>query len=97
MRSNFFGRAIINISQTGFYQLYSKGIQMVKIVGCIKLIGPIKPKPFYVFLNAVDVFNLFLARIGVIKTKIGLAAIALVPIIRKRYMAEADPGNLSRL
>src|SRR6185312_3107085 len=71
----FFGGAIVYISQAFFNERGGEIIQFIKIIRSILFLGPIKPQPFYIFFNTVDIFYILFYGVGVVKTKICFAAI----------------------
>ena len=76
--ADFLSIQIIYESQSTLNQLYSKVIQLAKIIRSIKhSVIPAKAQPLYICLNGINVLSIFLDRIGIIKTKIALAIILL--------------------
>ena len=69
------GGEVANKGKTLFNKFQGTLINIVKIVGSIVDIVPMITQPFYIFHNGVNIFNIFLGGIGIIKTKITTSAV----------------------
>ena len=71
MFTDFFSRKVVHIGFTHFDKLFGIFVQLLKIVGSVKLsILPVAAKPVDVFADGVDVFLFFLGGIGVVKAQV---------------------------
>ena len=69
------GGQVADISLARLYQLDGPVVQLRKIVGCVTLAPrPFEAEPLDIALDCVDVFLIFFRRVGVVETKIALAA-----------------------
>ena len=69
---------IRNVSFAFLNQLYSALIHLVEIVGCKEQsVLPVCAQPFYVRLDRFYKFDLFLRRVGIVKTEIEFTAVLL--------------------
>ena len=75
--ADFLLSLVINISQTLLYQFFSPCIKLVEIVRSIFFLVPLEPKPLNILFNGIHIFGILFGRIGIVKTKICLAAIFL--------------------
>ena len=66
---------IAYVGLAGFDELDGPFIKLVEIVGCVEHpVTPIAAEPADVFDDGVDVFGVFLCRIGVVEAQVALAA-----------------------
>ena len=66
-----FGRGLaVDIGLSLSDQLQGPLIELAKIIRGIALLVPLKTKPFHVPFDGVDIFLLFLGRIGVVKAEV---------------------------
>ena len=66
---------IVDIGLAGTDQMLRPFVQLLEIVGrVIKMLAPIEAEPAHVALDGVDIFLLFLGRVGVVEAQIAVAA-----------------------
>lgn len=51
--------------------------KLLEIIRCIIFVSPLESKPLDVFLDGFYIFHIFLGGVGVIKTQVAYAAVAL--------------------
>ena len=68
---------VVDISQAFLNQQFSPLIELLEIVRCIVLLGPVEAQPVDVLLDGVHIFGVLLHRVGVIETQVGLATVLL--------------------
>ena len=69
------GRQVADVGLARLDQVNGPCMQLVEIVGGIALFtGPLKAQPLHVALDRVDVFLVFLGRVGVVETQVAYAA-----------------------
>ena len=68
---------VVDVCKSSLDQLFGPFIELVEIVGCIKLLLPLETEPFDVFLDGIYIFGVFLGRVGVVVAEVGLSAIFL--------------------
>ncbi len=73
--ADFFRGQIADVRKPFFDKPFRKRIHFFKVIGRIIKRVPFKTQPLYVFLNAVDVFDVFFRRVGVVETQIASAVI----------------------
>ena len=68
----------IDIGLAGTDQAQRTGVHGVEIVGCeVKMLAPVEAEPLYSFEDGVDVFLLFLLRVGVVEAHVADPAVGL--------------------
>src|SRR5215831_7226264 len=72
--ANLIGAEVADVSLAGFDQLGGPFIKLLEIVRSVKQPVPLEAQPLDVFHNGLDIFGLFLGRIGVVEAKIAFAA-----------------------
>ncbi len=66
---------VVHIGQAGADEVFRPAVQPLEIVGgVVKVLPPIEAEPAHVALDGVDIFLLFLGRIGVVETQMTAAA-----------------------
>ena len=66
-----FGGEVADIGLAFFNEAHSIFIHRVEIVGGpIDVVAPVVTEPFDVFLDGVDIFNVFSFRVGVVKAQV---------------------------
>ena len=78
-----FGALAVHIGKAGRDQVLGHRIQLVEIVACVvqvalaigRLRFPVKAQPFHAVHDGVDVFLLFLGRVGVVEAQVALAGV----------------------
>ena len=66
---------IVDIGLAGADQVLGPFVKLLEIVGrVIKMLAPIEAEPAHVALDGVDIFLLFLGRVGVVEAQIAMAA-----------------------
>ena len=68
---------VVNVGKPLAYKQFGPLVELFEIVGGIVYTGPFETEPADVVLNRVYIFGVFLDRVGVVKTQVGLAAILL--------------------
>ncbi|MNQ21016.1 hypothetical protein D3C85_341160 [compost metagenome] len=69
------GRQVADIGLAGLDQFDGPVMQLVEVVGGVALLaGPLEAQPLHVALDRVDVFLVFLGRVGVVEAQVALAA-----------------------
>ena len=77
MQPDFFLGLVINIGQSPLDQLFGPLVKLVEIVGCIQFLIPLESQPLDVLLDGIYIFDIFLDRVGIVVTEVGLTAIFL--------------------
>ena len=73
--THLFGIEVADEGLAGLDQLDGPSVQLVEIIGGVALLaGPLEAQPLDIGLDRVDVFLIFLGRIGVVETQVALAA-----------------------
>ena len=67
----------VNIGTALFDKPYGKVPELLKVVTGIIHIGPLESEPLDIVLDTLDIFRIFLDRVGVVETEIAGAAIFL--------------------
>ena len=68
-------RLVVDIGLAGADQMLGPVVELLEIVrGVIEMLAPIEAEPAHVALDGVDVFLLFLGRIGVVEAQMAAAA-----------------------
>ena len=76
--ADFLSSGIVYIGLAVFNELYSKFVQLLKVVGSIEHpLIPAKAQPFYILLDGIHILHIFLDRICVIKAEIAQAVVLL--------------------
>jgi hypothetical protein len=89
--TDFPSTQVVNVGLPLLDELYGVPIELIKIVGgIIEPVAPIKPKPSDILHDGIYIFNVLLARIGVIKSQIADA-----PVFRRQAEIEADGLGVS--
>src|SRR5215468_803016 len=66
---------VIHIGEPFLDQVLGPGIELLEIIRRkIEIVAPIEAQPMYVGLDGIDIFLLFLRRIGIVEPQIALAA-----------------------
>ena len=66
---------VVHIGLAGADQLFGPAIEPLEIVGrVIEVLAPVEAEPAHVRLDRVDIFLLFLGRVGVVEAQIAVAA-----------------------
>ncbi len=68
---------VVNVCKAALYQLFGPFVELVEVVGCVKLLLPLEAEPLDVFFDGVDIFGIFFGGVGIVVAEIGLAAIFL--------------------
>ena len=68
---------VVDVGEATLNQLLGPGIELVEVIGSIKLLIPLETKPFDVFLDGIDVLGVFLDGISVVVAEVGLTAVFL--------------------
>jgi hypothetical protein len=64
----------IDVRQSHLDEIFSRCVQLVEIIRCVgQPVSPVKAEPVHVLLDGVDVFLVFLVRIGVVVSQVGAA------------------------
>ena len=72
--ADFFLRLVVDIGVAGLDQALGPVIQAVEIVrGVIEIGSPVVAEPVHVGLDGIDIFLLFLGRVGVVEAQMALA------------------------
>ena len=74
---NFLLSLVIDIGESPFDKILGPLIKLVEIIGSVALLFPLETEPLDVLLDGVNVFHVFLDRIGVVIAEVGLAAVFL--------------------
>ena len=74
---NLFLALVVDIRHALDYHLLGPFVELVEVIGCVKLFLPIESEPLDVFLDGVDVLGILLCGIGVVVAEIGLASVLL--------------------
>ena len=73
-------RLVVDVGLAGADQVLGPGIELLEIVGgVVEVLAPIEAEPAHVALDGVDIFLLFLGRIGVVEAQMAAAAEFLRP------------------
>ena len=77
---HFFGRLFVHVGVTSLHQVLGKLIHVLKVRAReveirFLLVLPVKAQPTHAVKNTIDVFLIFLHRIGVVKTHVAIAAV----------------------
>ncbi len=76
--ADFLGSGIIYIGLAIFNELYGKFIELLKVVRCIEHpLIPAKAQPFYILLDGIHIFHVFLYRICIIKAEVAQSIVLL--------------------
>ena len=68
-------RLVVDIGLAGADQIFRPLVEPLEIVGrMIKMLAPIEAEPAHVALDGVDIFLLFLGRVGVVEAQMAAAA-----------------------
>ena len=68
-------RLVVDIGLAGADQMLRPGVELIEIVRrVVEVLAPIEAQPAHVALDGVDVFLLFLGRIGVVEAQVAAAA-----------------------
>ena len=68
-------RLIVDIGLAGADQMLGPVVELLEIVrGMIEVLAPVEAEPAHVALDGVDIFLLFLGRVGVVETQMAAAA-----------------------
>ena len=71
---------VVDIGLAGADQVLGPAVEPLEIVGgVVEVLAPIEAEPAHVALDGVDIFLLFLGRIGVVETQMAAAAEFLPP------------------
>ena len=66
---------VVDIGLAGADQVLGPGVELLEIVrGVVEVLAPVEAEPAHVALDGVDVFLLFLGRIGVVEAQMAAAA-----------------------
>ena len=66
---------VVDIGLAGADQVLGPGVKPLEIIrGVIEMLAPVEAEPAHVALDGVDIFLLFLGRIGVVEAQIAVAA-----------------------
>ena len=74
---HFFAGLFVDIGFTFLDEFYGKVPELFKVVGSIINCAPFKAQPFDVFHNGIDVFRVFLLRVGIVETEVAYSAVFL--------------------
>ena len=74
---NLFLGLVVNIGQAALYELFCPFVELIEIVGSVKLFFPLETEPLDVFFDGIHVFGVFFCGVGIVVAEIGLAAIFL--------------------
>ena len=72
--AHFFGAQIANEGFAVADHLQRPFVELAEVVGSVVQAIPLEPQPAHVLHDGIDVFGLFLARVGIVEAQIGLAA-----------------------
>ena len=68
-------RLVVDIGLAGADQVLGPAVKLLEIIrGVIEVLAPVEAEPAHVALDGVDIFLLFLGRIGVVEAQIAVAA-----------------------
>ena len=70
-------RLVIDIGETALDELFGPLVQLLEVVGGVKLFVPMESEPLDVLLDGVHVFGILLGGVGVVVTEVGHAAVLL--------------------
>ncbi len=77
-RPHLVGREIVDISLAGADQMLRPVVELLEIIrGMVEVPAPVEAEPAHVALDRVDIFLLFLGRVGVVETQVAASAIFL--------------------
>ena len=65
-----FRTLLVDIGFSFLDQTDGKIPQLLEIVGCVIDVTPMESKPFYIFLDCIDIFCIFFYRVRVVETKV---------------------------
>ena len=68
---------VVHIGKPLLNKFHSPIVELVEIVGGIKLICPLKSKPFYILFNGIYILYILLCWVGVVKTDVCSSSISL--------------------
>ncbi len=73
---DFLGGLAVHIGLAVADELLGVGIQAVEVVGGVEFaVVPVAAEPMHVFADGIDVFGIFLHRIGIVKAQVAQAAV----------------------
>ncbi len=75
--ADFLLTLVVDIGQALLYQSHGPLVELVKIVGCVEFVGPLKAQPLDILLDRVNVFGILLHGVGVVKAQVGGSAVFL--------------------
>ena len=73
--SDFVRSEVADVSLAVLDELYSTFVYKIKIAGGIVALVPLEAEPLNVFLNGVNVLNVLLGGVGVVKTEVAYTAV----------------------
>ena len=73
--ADLFGVKVADISQPFFNELFRQLIKAGKIIRSVEHIVPFKAQPGDVFFDGIDIFHIFFAGVGIIKTQVAYAVV----------------------
>ena len=71
---DFFRALLVHVCLPVLYQLDCQVPKLLEIIRSVIYVSPLESEPVYVFLYGIDILDIFLCRIGVVKTEIAHAA-----------------------
>ncbi len=73
--ADLIGRLVVDVGKPRADQVLRPSVELLEIVGgVIEVFPPIEAEPAHVALNGVDIFLLFLGRVGVVKAQVAASA-----------------------
>ncbi len=77
-RPHLVSREVVDISLAGADQMLRPVVQLFEIIrGMVEVPAPVEAKPAHVALDRVDIFLLFLGRVGIVEAQVAASAIFL--------------------
>ena len=87
---DFLRRKVADIGFALLYQFKRRFVHFVEIIGRPESLIPPETKPFHIFFNGVDVFNILFYRVRVVISEVAGAA-----VLRRRGKVQADGFRVS--
>ena len=74
--ADLLGALVVDVGLAGLDQLFGEIVELVKVIGGVEaILAPVEAQPAHVFLDGVDVFDIFLGGVGVVEAQVALALI----------------------
>ena len=72
--ADFIGRQVVDVGLALFDQLDRPLVELAKIIRCVEQAVPVETEPLDIFLDRLDVLDIFLLGIGVVEAQVGVSA-----------------------